>query len=104
MRLAGFISPMESCEQAQRTGFFFTRESAIAFRIDCYLVALDSAIHGSIDLPSQPFSGHVQLVSASERGRAQQLLILMWPGSTVTTTLGRLELSWILERQKLLSR
>jgi hypothetical protein len=31
-------------------------------------------------------------------------LILMWPYSTVTTTLGRLELSWILERQKLLNR
>jgi hypothetical protein len=27
-------------------------------------------------------------------------LILMWLGSKVTTTLGRLELSWILERQK----
>jgi hypothetical protein len=61
-------------------------------------------MYGSIDLTSHPFSGHVQLVSASERGRAQQLLILMWPYSTVTTTLGRLELSWILERQKLLNR
>jgi hypothetical protein len=28
------------------------------------------------------------------------VLVLMWPGSTVTTTLGRLELTWILERQK----
>jgi hypothetical protein len=27
-------------------------------------------------------------------------LVLMWPSSTVTTTLGRLELTWILERQK----
>jgi hypothetical protein len=75
-----------------------------SLRIDCYLVALDSAVHGSVDLHSQPFSGHVQLVSASERGRAQQVLILMWPGSKVTTTFGRLELSWILEHQKLLSR
>ena len=72
--------------------------------VDCYLVALYSAIHGTIDLPSQPFSGNVQLVSASARGRAQQILILMWPGSKVTTTLGRLELSWILERQKLPNR
>jgi hypothetical protein len=72
--------------------------------IDCYVVALHSAMHGSIDLTSHPFSGHVQLVSASERRRAQQLLILMWPYSTVTTTLGRLELSWILERQKLPNR
>ncbi len=72
--------------------------------IDCYLVALQSAIHGSINLTSRPFSGHVQLVSASARGCAQQLLVLMWPGSTVTTTLGRLELSWILERQKLPNR
>ena len=68
--------------------------------VDCYLVALHSELHGSIHLPSQPFSGHVQLVSASERGLAQQFLILMWLGSKVTTTLGRLELSWILERQK----
>jgi hypothetical protein len=75
-----------------------------SLRIDCYLVALDSAVHGSVDLSSRPFSGHVQLVSASERGRAQQVLILMWPGSKVTTTFGRLELSWILEHQKLLSR
>jgi len=75
-----------------------------SLRIDCYLVALDSAVHGSVDLHSQPFSGHVQLVSASERGRAQQVLILMWPGSKVTTTFGRSELSWILEHQKLLSR
>ena len=73
-------------------------------RIDCYLVALDSAVHGSVDLPSRPFSGHVQLVSASERGRVQQLLLLMWPDSKVTTTFGRLELSWLLERQKLLTR
>jgi hypothetical protein len=73
-------------------------------RIDCYLVALDSAAHGLVDLRSRPFSGHVQLISASGRGRAQQLLILMWPGSKVTTTFGTLELSWILERQKLLSR
>ncbi len=68
--------------------------------VDCYLVALQSAIHGSIDLSSHPFSGHVQLVSASERGGAQELLALMWPGSTVMSTLGRLELSWILKRQK----
>ena len=73
-------------------------------RINCYLVALDSAVHGSVDLPSRPFSRHVQLVSASERGRVQQLLLLMWPDSKVTTTFGRLELSWLLERQKLLTR
>jgi hypothetical protein len=38
-----------------------------------------------------------QLVSATERG--QQALTLMWSGGKVTTTFGRLELSWILARQ-----
>ena len=72
--------------------------------VDCYLVALYHDIHGSIRQRSCAFSGRLQIVSVSERKRAQQLLVLMWPGSTVTTTLGRLELSWILEHQKLPSR
>jgi hypothetical protein len=72
--------------------------------VDCYLVALNHDIHGSIRQRSGDFSGRVQIVSVSECKRAQQLLVLMWPGSTVTTTLGRLELSWILEHQKLPSR
>ena len=72
--------------------------------VDCFLVALNHDIHGSIRQRSGAFSGRLQIVSVSERKRAQQLLVLMWPGSTVTTTLGRLELSWILECQKLPSR
>jgi hypothetical protein len=72
--------------------------------VDCFLVALNHEIHGSIRQRSGAFSGRLQIVSVSERKRAQQLLVLMWPGSTVTTTLGRLELSWILEYQKLPSR
>lgn len=68
--------------------------------VDCYLVALDHNIHGSVRQRSCAFSGRVQIVSVSERKGAQQVLVLMWPGSTVTTTLGRLELTWILERQK----
>ena len=68
--------------------------------VDCYLVALDHNIHGSIRQRSCAFSGRVQIVSVSERKGAQQVLVLMWPGSTVTTTLGRLELTWILEHQK----
>jgi len=68
--------------------------------IDCYLVALNHDIHGSVRQRSHAFSGQVQIISVSERKGAQQVLVLMWPGSTVTTTLGRLELSWILERQK----
>jgi hypothetical protein len=72
--------------------------------VDCFLVALNHDIHGSIRQRSGAFSGQVQIVSVSEREGAQQLLVLMWPYSTVTTTLGRLELSWILERQKLPNR
>jgi hypothetical protein len=72
--------------------------------VDCFLVALNHDIHGWIRQRSGAFSGRLQIVSVSERKRAQQLLVLMWPGSTVTTTLGRLELSWILEHQKLPSR
>jgi len=72
--------------------------------VDCFLVALNHDIHGSIRQVSGAFTGRVQIVSVSERKGAQQLLVLMWPGSTVTTTLGRLELSWILEHQKLPSR
>lgn len=68
--------------------------------IDCYLVALNHDVHGSVRLRSHAFSGQAQIISVSERKGAQQALVLMWPGSTVTTTLGRLELSWILERQK----
>ena len=72
--------------------------------IDCYLIAIDSAIHGLVDLNSTFFSGRAQLVSASQ-GRhlqqvVQQVLVLMWPGSSVTTTHGRMELSWIVEHQK----
>ena len=37
MRLARFISRMELCEQVQRTGFFFTRESAVSFRLTAIL-------------------------------------------------------------------
>jgi hypothetical protein len=104
MRLAGFISRMELCEPGAENRFLLHPRVSGLLPVDCYLVALYSAIYGTIDLPSQPFSGNVQLVSASARGRAQQILILMWPGSKVTTTLGRLELSWILERQKLPNR
>ena len=104
MRLAGFISRMELCEQVQRTGFFFTRESAIAFRLTAILSHCIAQFHGSIDLPSQPSPDMSSSFQSSERRRAQQILVLMWPGSTVTTTLGRLELSWILERQKLPNR
>ena len=68
--------------------------------IDCYLVALNHDVHGLIRQRSHAFSGQAQIISVSERKGAQQVLVLMWPGSTVTTTLGRLELSWILERQK----
>ena len=95
---------MASCDQAQRTGFFFTRESASASGLTAILSPCIAQFTVQLTCHSQPFSGHVQLVSASARGRAQQVLILMWPGSKVTTTLGRLELSWILEHQKLLSR
>lgn len=68
--------------------------------VDCYLVALDHDIHGSIRHLCSAFAGQVQLVAGSERNGAQQVLVLMWPGSAVATTLGRLELSWILEHQK----
>ena len=68
-------------------------------RIDCYLVRLASAQHGFVNLESGPFAGQIQLVSASKRQGQQEVLILMWPSSSVTTTLGKLELSWILKHQ-----
>lgn len=72
--------------------------------IDCYLVQLISGIHGWVNLASRPFSEQVQFVSASKRYGQQEVLVLMWPGSTVTTTLGKLEVPWILKRQKLPNR
>lgn len=80
-------------------------------QIDCYLVAINltcgetGLINWRHDRGQQHFfSGRVHLISASEIGHRQQLLVLMWPGSLVTTTHRRLELSWILEHQKLSNR
>jgi hypothetical protein len=68
--------------------------------IDAFLVRLDSEKHGSIDFHKPPrFTGQIQLVSASCRNLVQEILLLMWTGSTVTTSLGELELPWILKRQ-----
>ena len=69
MRLAGFISRMELCEPGAENRFLLHPRVSGLLPVDCYLVALYSAIYGTIDLPSQPFSGNVQLVSASARGR-----------------------------------
>ena len=55
--------------------------------VDCYLVAIDSVPHGVVDLHMRPFSGRIQLVSASQRTVLkqveQQFMVLMWPGSSV---------------------
>jgi hypothetical protein len=68
------------------------------FPIDCYLVRISNARHGFVNLDSHPFTGQIQLVSASKRYDQQELLLLMWPGSAVTTSLGRLELACLLNK------
>lgn len=69
--------------------------------IDAYLVCLNSAKHGNLDFKTlvSPFIGNVQLISASEKKGTQEVLLLMWSGSEVKTSLGRLGLSWILCNQ-----
>ena len=49
------ISQTESCERVQRTGFFFTRESAIAFRstaISSHSITISMVRSGNDPVPS----------------------------------------------------
>jgi hypothetical protein len=69
-------------------------------RVDAFLVRIDSRIHGRIDFSCAWKTRNVKVIAASSRGQYQETLVLMGPNGKITTSIGVLELSWLIEHSE----